>query len=259
MIKSVMKVLLGDKQARDMKKIMPLVAEINQIAAEYEDLDDETLRNKTADFRKLLRAVPRITRVGEVAVFRDQAAQFLERHPDVERAFFLGTRRDFHPASLVAFVIPKEGVEASEDLATQIREGMTRLSEEHKPEKVIFVDAFIRDEEDKHNDEHQMMRIVEEAELPEWGTFTIEELAKKLPEEEQVSIEVEDILPEAFAAVKEACRRHVGKEWTAAGADIKWNMVPFDVQLAGGVALAKGKIAELARGEGKTRTAIMPR
>lgn len=101
-----------------------------------------------------------------------------------------------------------------------------------------------------------------------------------------------DILPEAFAVVKEASRRfaqnptvtvtatdhdrdlsirqgknYVGIEgelavwknsWQAAGGDITWNMVHYDVQLIGGMTLHDGKIAEMATGEGKTLVATLP-
>jgi preprotein translocase subunit SecA len=69
---------------------------------------------------------------------------------------------------------------------------------------------------------------------------------------------LEDLLPEAFAAVKEACRRLVGREWPVVGIPIRWDMVPYDVQLIGGVMLHEGKIAEMATGEGKTLVATMP-
>lgn len=69
---------------------------------------------------------------------------------------------------------------------------------------------------------------------------------------------LEKLLPEAFAVVKEACRRHVGKTWNVAGIDIEWDMIPYDVQLAGGIVLHQGKIAEMATGEGKTLVAILP-
>ena len=99
-----------------------------------------------------------------------------------------------------------------------------------------------------------------------------------------------DILPEAFAVVKETCRRFTenafitvtatdhdrdlaakksfikidgdqaiwANEWIAGGGLIKWNMVPYDVQLIGGTALHEGKIAEMATGEGKTLVSTMP-
>lgn len=67
-----------------------------------------------------------------------------------------------------------------------------------------------------------------------------------------------EILPQAFAVVKDTCRRLVGKEWTAAGTKVQWNMVPFDVQLIGGIVLHQGKIAEMATGEGKTLVGTFP-
>jgi len=70
--------------------------------------------------------------------------------------------------------------------------------------------------------------------------------------------ELDDVLPEAFAAVKEACRRLVGKSWPVVGVETRWDMVPYDVQLIGGIVLHQGKIAEMATGEGKTLVATMP-
>ncbi|MBL7987476.1 MAG: preprotein translocase subunit SecA [Chlorobi bacterium] len=67
-----------------------------------------------------------------------------------------------------------------------------------------------------------------------------------------------EILPEAFAVVKEACRRHVGKQWEAGGAMITWEMVHYDVQLIGGIVLHQGKISEMATGEGKTLVGTLP-
>jgi preprotein translocase subunit SecA len=66
------------------------------------------------------------------------------------------------------------------------------------------------------------------------------------------------LLPEAFAVVKETCRRLVGETWDAAGTKILWDMVPFDVQLIGGIVLHQGKIAEMGTGEGKTLVATLP-
>ena len=69
---------------------------------------------------------------------------------------------------------------------------------------------------------------------------------------------VDDILCEAFAAVKNACRRLVGTSVHVCGNDLKWEMVPFDTQIMGGIVLHRGKIAEMATGEGKTLVATMP-
>jgi preprotein translocase subunit SecA len=69
---------------------------------------------------------------------------------------------------------------------------------------------------------------------------------------------LDDILPEAFAVVKDACRRHVGQTWKVVGQDQVWDMIPYDVQLIGGIVLHQGKIAEMATGEGKTLVATLP-
>ncbi len=69
---------------------------------------------------------------------------------------------------------------------------------------------------------------------------------------------LDDVLVEAFALVKHACRLLYGKEWTAVGQKIKWEMIPYDEQLIGGVVLHQGKISEMKTGEGKTLVATMP-
>jgi preprotein translocase subunit SecA len=71
---------------------------------------------------------------------------------------------------------------------------------------------------------------------------------------------LDEILPEAFAVVKNACRRLTERKTEVAvrGHPVVWEMIPFDVQLIGGMALHKGKIAEMATGEGKTLVATMP-
>src|SRR5208282_3095751 len=61
---------------------------------------------------------------------------------------------------------------------------------------------------------------------------------------------LDEILPEAFAVVKNACRRLCGQEIIVRDHPIKWEMIPFDVQLIGGIGLHRGFIAEMATGEG---------
>jgi preprotein translocase subunit SecA len=82
----------------------------------------------------------------------------------------------------------------------------------------------------------------------------------KLEQEELDIIEdvLNDILPEAYAVLKDTCRRFVGKTWKVAGDEITWNMIPYDVQLVGAIVLHQGKIAEMRTGEGKTLVAIFP-
>ncbi len=84
----------------------------------------------------------------------------------------------------------------------------------------------------------------------------LDELNNTLDEEYESILD--ELLPEAFAVVKETSKRLVGKTWDAAGNKILWEMVPYDVQLIGGIVLHKGQIAEMATGEGKTLVATMP-
>src|SRR5437868_2632578 len=69
---------------------------------------------------------------------------------------------------------------------------------------------------------------------------------------------LDDILPEAFATVREASRRLLGSDVVVTSHTLKWDMVPYDVQLIGGIVLHQGKIAEMATGEGKTLVATLP-
>ena len=69
---------------------------------------------------------------------------------------------------------------------------------------------------------------------------------------------LEEILPEAFAMVKETCKRMCGTSWKVVGRDLSWEMVPYDVQILGGVILHRGNVAEMKTGEGKTLVAAFP-
>jgi len=135
-------------------------------------------------------------------------------------------------------------------------------------------------------------RIEEEYDMPvdeKEGLYKrIDELEKQGYDKTQKVLD--DILPEAFAVVKETARRFAQNEtvevtatdhdrdlaathpsisiegdkavyqnhWMAGGNEITWDMVHYDVQIIGGVVLHSGKIAEMATGEGKTLVATLP-
>jgi len=86
-----------------------------------------------------------------------------------------------------------------------------------------------------------------------------EELAK-IPELEDQWKRLDEILPEAFAVVKNAARRLKDRQdsFTVCDQPMTWDMVHFDVQLLGGIVLHRGRIAEMATGEGKTLVATLP-
>ena len=69
---------------------------------------------------------------------------------------------------------------------------------------------------------------------------------------------LDELLPEAFATVREACRRLKGSSITVTGSQMTWDMVPYEVQLIGGIQLHLGRIAEMGTGEGKTLVATLP-
>ena len=69
---------------------------------------------------------------------------------------------------------------------------------------------------------------------------------------------LDELLPEAFATVREAAHRMVGTTVSVTGHDLTWDMVHYDVQLIGGIQLHLGRIAEMATGEGKTLVATLP-
>lgn len=69
---------------------------------------------------------------------------------------------------------------------------------------------------------------------------------------------LDSLLPEAYAVVKNTCRRLCGTQVHVSGYNQSWDMVPYDVQILGGIAMHHGAIAEMHTGEGKTLTASMP-
>src|SRR5258707_11504543 len=71
---------------------------------------------------------------------------------------------------------------------------------------------------------------------------------------------LDQLLPEAFAVVKNACRRLTERKHVSLvrGQEVVWEMIPFDVQLIGGMGLHSGRIAEIGTGESKTLVATPP-
>ena len=82
----------------------------------------------------------------------------------------------------------------------------------------------------------------------------------KIPDLHDQWKKLDEILPEAFAVVKNAARRLTERQthFTVCDQPMTWDMVHFDVQLIGGIVLHRGRIAEMATGEGKTLVATLP-
>jgi len=151
------------------------------------------------------------------------------------------------------------------------------------------ISDFISEEKSK------IETLKEKSNLTETKTEEKEELYKEIDALEKTVIDkiekiLNTVLPQAFAVVKETAKRFTENEsidvtaskndtelaatkdfvsingdtatyqttWDAAGTEIKWDMIHYDVQLIGGIVLHQGKIAEMQTGEGKTLSATLP-
>ena len=111
----------------------------------------------------------------------------------------------------------------------------------------------------------RLLPLVEEAKRQgeALGSLSIEQLRAKTPlfrDRLAKGETLDQLLPEAFATVVALCRRlnEEKRKIRVRGQEMKWEMVPFDVQLIGGIVLHSGRIAEMATGEGKTLVATLP-
>lgn len=131
-------------------------------------------------------------------------------------------------------------------------QGKTAEFKQKIKEETAEVEAEIRDLKAKMDSNDESVSLEDRREFAD---------QLKALEEEWLEI-LEDVLdkimPEAYAVLKDTCRRFVGRSWEVAGNQMEWNMVPYDVQLIGAVAMHQSSIAEMKTGEGKTLSAIFP-
>ncbi len=167
----LLKKIFPSKHEKDVKELMPVVDEINELYSQYQSLSDDELKAKTTEFREII----------------------------------------------------KSNTQEHEDKIIELRTKLT--SDITQAERKDIYDEL-------EKTENELDEIIEDT--------------------------LNELLSQAFAVVKETCRRLCGKEWLAAGQRIQWNMIPFDVQLIGGMVLHQGKIAEMATGEGKTLVGTLP-
>ncbi len=168
---------------------------------------------------------------------------------------------------------------------------ISQLSNDELRAKTKELQQYIKDSAIEQRAKIEELKAkVEETELEEReGLFAqIDKLEKEVLDRYEKALD--EILPQAFAIVKDTARRFsenteievtatdfdrelaatkdfvriegdkaiYQNHWMAGGSEITWNMVHYDVQLFGGVVLHKGKIAEMATGEGKTLVATLP-
>jgi len=153
----------------------------------------------------------------------------------------------------------------------------------------LSIAEFIKEEEDK------IVELKARLELSDVALEEKEEISREIDKltqriDEKIEEKLDAILPEAFAIMKDTARRFAQNDtvevtatdfdrnlaaskdfvtivgdkavysttWMAGGNLVKWDMIHYDCQLFGGVVLHKGKIAEMATGEGKTLVATLP-
>ncbi len=134
------------------------------------------------------------------------------------------------------------------------------LSDDELRGKTIEFKEKIAEETKELRDKIQSLKDKLKADVIDDDRNAIYDEVDKLEDEltERYEEILDEILPQAYAVVKDTCRRLVGKTYDVAGASVTWDMIPYDVQLIGGIVLHQGKIAEMATGEGKTLVATLP-
>ncbi|MBN2017772.1 MAG: preprotein translocase subunit SecA [Candidatus Cloacimonetes bacterium] len=171
MFKKVLTKVFGTQFEREVKKIQPVVDEINRIFPELSSLSEDELKHKTVEFKEKI----------------------------------------------------QDRIAAKQQLLEELERSYDETSDDNEKDKI---------------------------------GFQIDDAQKDLDNE--TAKVLDEILPEAYAVIKETCRRLGGTSWSVRGRETKWNMIPYDVQLIGAIALHKGMVTEMKTGEGKTLVATMP-
>ncbi|MEO0553505.1 MAG: preprotein translocase subunit SecA [Bacteroidota bacterium] len=204
MLKFIAKIL-GTKSEKDIKKLMPVVAQINKEYDEFNGISDDELRGKTASVINTINA--------ELKPIDDQITALNEK------------------------------VDTNPELDIN--------------EKEAVFNEIDKLEEDRNEELERVLKNV----LPT-AFAIVKETARRFKENEKIIVTA-SLQDKVFAAKKphveiEGDKAVWHNKWMAAGNEITWDMLHYDVQLIGGMVLHEGKIAEMATGEGKTLVATLP-
>jgi len=202
-LNSILKTFVGDKTKKDLSKITPLIAEINEHQTSFENLSNDALRQKTEAF-KLQIASARSNYDTSI----EQLKKDVKETNDIDAKESLYQQLDSQD---------EEAQKAVENILNSIL-----------PEAFAVVKETAR-------------RFVENTTLEVTATAYDRELSQK---KDYIQLKGD--------------KAHWANSWDAAGKPITWDMIHYDVQLIGGIALHQGKIAEMQTGEGKTLVATLP-
>jgi preprotein translocase subunit SecA len=204
MISDLLKKLFGDKSLKDQKNYQPLIDACKTFENEFSKLSDDGLREKTAEFKRLI----------------------------------------------------KEGTSALEDELKALNDKANDLSIPVHQKEALYeqIDSYTKKIDDKI--EETLREILPQA------FAIVKETSKRWAQNGQLTVTASD-LDRDLATKKDGITIDGDKaiwhnKWTAAGTEVTWNMVHYDVQLMGGAVLNDGKIAEMQTGEGKTLVATLP-
>ncbi|MEL7004714.1 MAG: preprotein translocase subunit SecA, partial [Bacteroidota bacterium] len=198
MLKFIAKVF-GTKSEKDIKRVMPIVKEINNVYAKLADISDDELRNKTKEAQ-------------------DQI---------------------------------NEGLKSIDDELKGLHDQISDNPEMDINEKEEVFSKIDNLEEDRNKELEKVLMDV----LP-LAFAIVKETARRFKENKK--LEVSATLQDKVIASKKSNVEINGdtaiwhNKWLAAGNEVVWEMLHYDVQLIGGIVLHEGKIAEMATGEGKT-------
>lgn len=193
----------GSKSEKDVKKLTPIIAQINQHFQSYEQLSNDDLRNKTEQFKSTI-ATYTAALTTKIAAKREEAEKTIDIH--VKNDIF------------------KEIDNLIKDKDKQLEEVLLQ----------ILPEAFaVVKEASRRFSTHENLRST--------ATSLDRTLALSKP---YIQIEGDEAIFQT--------------SWMAAGSEVTWNMVHYDVQLIGGYNLHEGKISEMATGEGKTLVSTLP-
>ncbi len=205
----IIKKIIGTKNQRMVRKLTPVVTEVNRIEEQLQNEPEEALRDRTKKWQEQFRAFHTPPFLGGVGLrLADEAA--VDACLESVEKYFAALKKHF-PALEDDYISQGRwrtaGFEEKKERIDRAREAWNEIQPDFEP------------------------------------------IEQKM---------LNDILPEAYAVVKNAARRMCGSEMIVCDQPLGWNMVHFDVQLVGGIALHRGMIAEMATGEGKTLVGTLP-
>jgi preprotein translocase subunit SecA len=202
-VNSLLKVFLGDKSGKDLKKLTPLVDDINIEFDKLSAISNDQLRNKTIEFKGIIS----------------------EQTSDINKSIL--------------------------DLNKKIS------NETSNTQKEILFKEVETLENDLISKKAQILNDL----LPQ-AFAVVKETAKRFFENEEIEVTTSDFDKEIASKksyVNIKSDKSIWKNnWDAAGKNVVWDMIHYDVQLIGGIVLHQGRIGEMQTGEGKTLVSTLP-